>query len=246
MIGIYCIKNKLNGKCYIGQSIHIEERWKQHIQPSSDSVISNAIHKYGVENFEFTILQQCSQEELNKLENEYIQKFNSITPYGYNVIEYNDTTYTSFRNYDKDTFSNIVDDLLNSTLSFDEIAVKYNVDQSTVYRINQGSVHKISNTKYPLREVQLRIGHICGICGKSIDSNNTTGFCAKCYHTLTRKVDRPTREELKTMIRVTPFTRIGQRYNVSDNAVRKWCKSSNLPYKTHDILSLSDEQWNEI
>lgn len=30
MIGIYKITNNINNNCYIGQSIHIEERWKEH------------------------------------------------------------------------------------------------------------------------------------------------------------------------------------------------------------------------
>ena len=30
MIGIYKITNNINNNCYIGQSIHIEERWKKH------------------------------------------------------------------------------------------------------------------------------------------------------------------------------------------------------------------------
>ena len=30
MIGIYKIENKVNGKVYIGQSVNIKKRWKQH------------------------------------------------------------------------------------------------------------------------------------------------------------------------------------------------------------------------
>ena len=32
MIGIYSITNKINGKRYIGQSININNRWKEHIR----------------------------------------------------------------------------------------------------------------------------------------------------------------------------------------------------------------------
>ena len=39
MIGIYKITNKLNNKCYIGQSIHIERRWAEHCFPSKTSQI---------------------------------------------------------------------------------------------------------------------------------------------------------------------------------------------------------------
>lgn len=68
MVGIYKIRNKINGKIYIGQSIKIEERWKSHILNSrqekitdSSQVIHKAINKYGVENFEFSILEECDE-----------------------------------------------------------------------------------------------------------------------------------------------------------------------------------------
>lgn len=46
-MGIYKIENLINHKIYIGQSIHIEKRWKEHCQFSSESLIGKAIHKYG-------------------------------------------------------------------------------------------------------------------------------------------------------------------------------------------------------
>lgn len=42
-IGIYKIENLINGKKYIGQSIHIEKRWQEHCQVSSKSLIGKAI-----------------------------------------------------------------------------------------------------------------------------------------------------------------------------------------------------------
>jgi len=51
-----------------------------------------------------------------------------------------------------------------------------------------------------------------------------------------RKVqDRPSRIKLIELILNHPFTKIGELYDVSDNAVRKWCKSENLPSKSKDI-----------
>ena len=56
MTGIYTITNQVNGKRYVGQSIHIETRWKQHIYtalniPEEKTKIYNAIRKYGLNNF---------------------------------------------------------------------------------------------------------------------------------------------------------------------------------------------------
>ena len=61
-----------------------------------------------------------------------------------------------------------------------------------------------------------------------------------------RKVERPTREELKVLIRNVPFLQIGQKYQVSDNAVRKWCDYYNLPRKKSDIRKYTDEEWEKI
>ena len=41
-----------------------------------------------------------------------------------------------------------------------------------------------------------------------------------------------TREELKELIRNKPFTQIGAKFGVSDNAIRKWCDKFDLPRKT--------------
>ena len=60
------------------------------------------------------------------------------------------------------------------------------------------------------------------------------------------KVKRPSREELKTLIRKKSFVQIGKDYGVTDNAIRKWCKAYNLPYLKRDINSYTDEQWKKI
>lgn len=55
-----------------------------------------------------------------------------------------------------------------------------------------------------------------------------------------------TREELKHLIRTTSFVKIGERYGVSDNAVRKWCDKLNLPRRKTEINSYSDLEWSKI
>jgi len=46
------------------------------------------IEKYGLENFEFEILDSAStQEELDRKQREYIKKFDSLEPRGYNLQE---------------------------------------------------------------------------------------------------------------------------------------------------------------
>lgn len=88
MIGIYKYENKLNGHIYIGQSSNIEKRQSQHkydalYRPERSCVIDQAIHKYGIDNFDFSIIEECSLEELNDREIYWIQYYNSYEN-GYN------------------------------------------------------------------------------------------------------------------------------------------------------------------
>ena len=52
-----------------------------------------------------------------------------------------------------------------------------------------------------------------------------------------------TREELKNLIRIFPFVEIGKQFNVSDNAIRKWCKLFSLPFKKEEIKKYTDKEW---
>lgn len=85
MTGIYKITNKINGKVYIGQSINIERRWKEHISDKrKNSLIHLAIEKYGEKNFNFEIIEECSQSDLNQKEQYWIKEYNSFKN-GYNL-----------------------------------------------------------------------------------------------------------------------------------------------------------------
>lgn len=76
MTGIYKITNKQNGKIYIGQSDNIERRLAEHKRVKSQT-IDNYINCLGIENFEFEIIEECKKEDLDKKEQEYIQKYDS-------------------------------------------------------------------------------------------------------------------------------------------------------------------------
>ena len=87
MIGIYKITNKLNGKVYIGQSVDIDTRWRQHINAKDDMLIHKSIQKYGAENFSFEVLLECPAEMLNDWERDMIALYDCISPNGYNLTE---------------------------------------------------------------------------------------------------------------------------------------------------------------
>ena len=83
--GIYKITNQINGKSYVGQSIDIATRLRNHRTATDDCAIHKAIRKYGVENFSFEIIEKCEQSLLNEREIYWIDFYNTSAPNGYNI-----------------------------------------------------------------------------------------------------------------------------------------------------------------
>lgn len=78
----------------------------------------------------------------------------------------------------------------------------------------------------------------CNICGKNMNAENMYGMCKKCFNKssqkqkIMKKVNRKhnkkfeiTKDELEKLVMEKPFTQIGKMFGVSDNAIRKRCKS---------------------
>lgn len=63
----------------------------------------------------------------------------------------------------------------------------------------------------------------CKNCEKKI-RNNKNDLCRKCYNFRQRKIERPSLEQLLKDIEQTNYLTVGKKYNVSDNAIRKWIK----------------------
>jgi len=91
------------------------------------------------------------------------------------------------------------------------------------------------------RERGIRKKTYCIDCQKEITSGSLR--CVECANKMKIKEKPITREELKKLIRTKPFTEIGKMFNLTDNAIRKWCITFNLPSKKQDIKKYSDEEW---
>lgn len=89
--GIYCIKNIINDKRYIGQSKDCVERKTQHFSilrlgKHYNKYLQSDWNTYGENNFEFTILEKCQKEKLDELEKKYIKLYDSCNRNkGYNI-----------------------------------------------------------------------------------------------------------------------------------------------------------------
>lgn len=88
--GIYKITNLENGMCYVGQSVDISERWKQHIKrgigadPATTNKLYPAMLDIGVENFTFELLEECSGSQLIEREKFYTD-FYKAQEFGYSI-----------------------------------------------------------------------------------------------------------------------------------------------------------------
>lgn len=93
MVGyIYRITNRVTHQHYIGQTIDINRRKRTHFNTLKNNCHDNpklqaSWNKYGAESFEFESweFQITSAEELNKLECEYIEKYNGLSE-GFNLV----------------------------------------------------------------------------------------------------------------------------------------------------------------
>jgi group I intron endonuclease len=89
-IGVYKIVNLVNGKIYIGKSLRLKYRWKQHLwklknKTHANKHLQSAFDKYTNVNFWFEILEYCSKENVCEREMFYINKHQSYNPkFGYN------------------------------------------------------------------------------------------------------------------------------------------------------------------
>jgi DNA-directed RNA polymerase subunit RPC12/RpoP len=85
----------------------------------------------------------------------------------------------------------------------------------------------------------------CLDCGAVILKSSTR--CKTCAAAAKSKsVNAVSREDLKKLIRTQPFTKLGEIFGVSDNAIRKWCIKYNLPKTKSDIQKYTDEEWELI
>lgn len=82
---VYILKNKINGKCYVGQTISsLSNRIYDH--KKHKSIIGLAILKYGIENFERHQFKGIRIHELDYVEIKLIERLKTIAPHGYNIM----------------------------------------------------------------------------------------------------------------------------------------------------------------
>lgn len=298
--GIYKITNLINFKIYIGQSVNIYQRWHAHkYADCKDSIIHRAIKKYGIQNFQFEIIEECNKQKLNQRERYWIQYYDSYNS-GYNLTPGGDGHLD--QRYEK------ILELWNNGNNCEQITKILLCDDKTVtkalhyFNITQEEIRARSNrcqgkpvVAIDMQSLKpLKIFSNCSAVNdffkgiyksinlkKYIENNykyegyywqylNDNNY-PQCNLTdeeflqyqkdkkytrskelieqislNNRKVERCSRDQLKKLIRSIPFLQIGKKFNVSDNAIRKWCDYYNLPRRVKDIKQYSDEEWEKL
>lgn len=189
--GIYKITNLVNGHAYIGQSLNIEERWKDHkiaAYNKNDNgymyPLYQAIRKYGLEQFSFKILEECNYKLLNEKEMYYIQLYNTYHQ-GYNQTLGGDcATHSSKLTIEQ--VQEIQNKLLTQKYTLRSLAAEYKVHTDTIRDINNGTTWSYLNPelKFPLyisvkSPLYDHSKKICPRCGGSKDKKAKT--CRQCY-----------------------------------------------------------------
>lgn len=91
MIGIYKITNTKNGKVYIGQSVDIDKRFREHRKMLRDNNhinyrLQDDWNVYGEDSFTFEVLEKCRSVYLNEIEKHTIKEYESTNEEkGYNL-----------------------------------------------------------------------------------------------------------------------------------------------------------------
>ena len=130
----------------------------------------------------------------------------------------------SVHHIDKNKTNNAPNNLMVFHTDKDHISFhSNNCDLSTIKQLNDGSW------------ISLTLQTRCPVCGNTKSPNSKT--CLKCKQSINNYSNipstKPSKKELLNVLLKEKgnFTKIGRIYSVSDNAVRKWCKSYNLsPY----------------
>lgn len=106
----------------------------------------------------------------------------------------------------------------------------------------------VSATPEEVEKFEIKFKSRCTKCGRPLKEGIT--MCPKCIEKEKRDRSlekmRVSREELKDLIRNHSFVDIGKKFGVSDNAVRRWCKKYELPFRKEEIDKFTKREWNKV
>ena len=154
-IGIYRLVFEGTNKCYIGQSVHIEERYLSHITSFRNNTCNykmlEAYKTYGMPTID--IILECDIQELDVAESEAITIFDSVDS-GFNILGV--STTGAIQGYSSGRCNSTKDELLcaarllpDITLSIPKIESMTGVSDSILRKMLNGTRHVWISEEYP-------------------------------------------------------------------------------------------------
>lgn len=156
MIGIYKITNMITGKCYIGQSGRLVNRFNGHMKAAAipsgkqyNDPLYQDMREYGIDSFKFEILETVS---LNELEEKWIQSSLNSGLDLYNKDMFPNTRpHNSANKFSDEQLTEIIALLKEDRLSNIQISKKFDCSSSTIDNINNGLQYRVTEEEYPIR-----------------------------------------------------------------------------------------------
>lgn len=132
MACIYYIKNKKNGRMYIGQTVqNLEDRIKQHLRGNTE--VDKDMRYFGIDAFDYGVIEYCKSEDLDNKEIYYISKYDTYFN-GYN-------NQLGGRKTGKNKYDDLIDDIRKdyiNGMSMLDLNIKYKIAISTIRYFIQG------------------------------------------------------------------------------------------------------------
>jgi group I intron endonuclease len=186
--GIYKITNLIDKKIYIGSSINLENREYRHFWMlkkgiHDNSHLQNSFNKYGIQSFEFDIIEECDESNLIDKENHYINFYlSNIQDYGYNMALVNEFRRNNYNNEVKQKISkfNLIKNGNFTTFSLTNIETN---EEHIFESLVDGANYLVNNgfSKGKLSSIRMKLSN--SLRGKKINNgkNNKGSIRKTCY-----------------------------------------------------------------
>ena len=257
MIGIYKVIYLPESKVvYVGQSINIEGRFKQYKKYYNNpkelgynSHFYRTLRKYGIDNFQFELIEECSVEELNDKEIYWIAYFDTFNNRCNSTIG---GQHMAARNLTDEEIRELKKDLAENKLSYNEMSHKFGVSNLFISQVNKGILYPDENVNIirilgvsnkSERCIRPKIKKYCELCGKEI--NVESRLCLDCYaKEKLRQNSNVSEEELINLLKENQrnFEKVGKQIGISRSAIKKRLKGKNLPYLSSDYRPEKEEK----
>lgn len=152
---IYKITNKVNGKVYIGQTYNVDYRWLHHKSDLNHNRhhnvhLQSAWNKYGSDNFDFVILEQCPVEQLDVREQFWIKQYDSYN-HGYN-LDYGGSGIRGYKHTEEELIK-------MHRIQNPKIVLQFDLDHQLIQEWIGGIAHASKVLKYTKECIALRCEH---------------------------------------------------------------------------------------